>query len=282
MADTTMDVRHTPARVESNVTLGHFPLISWRSVLAGFLIALLTDAALFTLGLGIGGLSLVDTIQDNSSGNALAIGSGFWIVLCTVVSLFTGAYFAARVSNYITGRIGAAQGMVIASVFFLFMALNLAITLGATTRGVSGIVSAVGGGVADLSRNQQVRRIADQLIVDKNLKSDPDVVIGGVVSRLASGNSEGAKSYLANQAGMTRAEADQRINQISAQLNSALKDAGVAAGRVVSTVGWTLFGLIILGSLFSCLGGALGSRANFRHPLARDISHPVGELHPAY
>jgi hypothetical protein len=232
--------------------------------------------------MGIGGLSLVNTIQDNSSGNALAIGSGFWIVLCALVSLFVGSYFAARVSNYITGRIGATQGLVIASVFFLFMALNLGITIGATSRGVGNVIGAVGGGVADLSKNQQVQQIADQLIVDRNLKSEPEVVVAGIVSRIAQGNTEGAKSYLANQAGMTRAEADQRINQVSAQLNTALKDAGVAAGRVVSGMGWTFFAIILFGTLCACLGGALGSRANFRHPLTRDISHPVGELHPAY
>src|SRR5205823_1816201 len=112
---------------ELNVALGHLPLLSWPAVFAGLFVALLAAAIWLTLGLGIGGLSLESAIVNRSSAGGFTIGSGVWLILTGIFALFIGAYYAARVSNFITGKVGAAHGLVIAALFFglFFIQLGL-------------------------------------------------------------------------------------------------------------------------------------------------------------
>src|SRR4051812_9083861 len=84
----------------------HVTFVSWRSVLAGFFISMLCFTILLSLGMGIGGVSF----EPNSSGTAWTWSSALWIIVSALIALFVGSYIAGRISNYITMRIGAAQG----------------------------------------------------------------------------------------------------------------------------------------------------------------------------
>src|SRR5579871_6033317 len=89
---------------KTETSLGHFALLSWKSILAGFLVTLLASSILFALGMGVGGATLKN-ILDRSELGPMAVGSVVWIFLTVFLSLFIGSYFAARVSNFITDRI---------------------------------------------------------------------------------------------------------------------------------------------------------------------------------
>ena len=95
------------------------PFVSWRSIVAGLLVTLFTFATLMFLGMAVGGVALQGIVDQGSSARGFPIGAGIWLLLSTLLSLFAGSYFSGRVSSFLTSRSGAAQGLVIASLFFV-------------------------------------------------------------------------------------------------------------------------------------------------------------------
>lgn len=250
------------------------PLISWRSVVAGLLIAFFTMIGLMGLGMAFGGINMNEDTSVSSAG----IFTGVWFLASALISIFVGSYFAARVSKFQTGRIGSAQGLVIASLFlgfFLYQTVSAVVSAGGAAGSLIGkSASAIGTGASEAAQQpavmNKVNQFAEKAIGNLNLRSEPTVVAQGIGTRLINGDAEGAKNYLANQAGITPEEADTRIAQLKTEADQAVGDAKAAAGDALQATGWSLFLLVMLGALSSVLGGALGSVANFRNPLSRE------------
>jgi hypothetical protein len=254
--------------LEGNSGFSH-PLISWRSVVAGLIVAVFIDAALMALSVGIGGNSMIGGIQsDVSTASWIA---GAWVVGAALIGLLFGGYFAARVSKFSTPVIGAAQGLVMTSLFFAFALWQAGNLIGATGqmagRTVSGAASVAGYGINSLSENVNVQNIVNDSLSDLNLKSSPDVVASGVISRLMQGDTTSAKTYLARQAGITTLEADQRINALNQRFTALVAKVRDTMGQALSAAGWSLFILMVLGAGFASAGGALGARFNLRRPM---------------
>lgn len=268
-----MNRKGTEHVLEDDIATMH-PLISWRSVLAGLLISFFTMIGLMGLGMAFGGINM----NEDTSASSAGIFTGVWFLASALFSIFVGSYFAARVSKFQTGRIGSAQGLVIAALFlgfFLYQTMSALVAAGGAAGSLIGRgASAIGSGAAQISQQpavmNKINQFAENAIGDLNLRSDPTQVAQGVATRLVSGNPEGAKNYLAMQAGISPQEADARINQLQTQATSAIGDAKAAAGDALQATGWSLFLLVILGALSSVLGGALGSVANFKNPLSRE------------
>lgn len=250
------------------------PLISWRSVVAGLLIAFFSMIGLLGLGMAMGGIGL----NEDTSAKGAGIFTGVWFLASTLISIFVGSYFAARVSKFQTGRIGSAQGLVIAALFlgfFLYQSVSAIVGMGGAAGSMIGKSAvAIGTGASRVAQRPGVMatigRYAEDALGDLNLRSEPTVVARGVADRVVHGDSEGAKNYLARQAGITPEEADARIAQLKTRADRVIDEAKVATGNALQATGWSLFLLVILGALSSVLGGALGSVANFRNPLSRE------------
>lgn len=259
--------------LESDLATMH-PLISWRSVVAGVLISFFTMTGLLGLGMAFGGIGLDADTSLQSAG----IFTGIWFLVSAILSIFAGSYFAARVSKFQTGRIGSAQGLVIAALFlgfFLYQSLSAIGTAGSAAGSFLGkSASMVGQGAQQAAQNPAINNaisdLADNALADLNLSTDPSTVATAVGSRLVRGDTEGAKNYLARQAGITPAEADARIAQMKARVDRAVDETKEGASTALRSFGWSLFLLAVLGALASVAGGALGSVANFRKPLSRD------------
>jgi hypothetical protein len=267
--------RNDDLALESDIASMH-PLISWRSVIAGTLIAFFSMIGLLGLGMAFGGIGM----DDNTSLRSAGIFSGIWFLVSALISIFSGSYFAARVSKFQTGRIGSAQGLVIAALFLGFFLYQMMSTLGmvgsAAGNLVGGSASLIGQGVVSASQNQTitntVSNLSEDALGDLNLGSDPRTVAMGVGTRLVNGNVESAKNYLARQAGISPAEADARITQLNTQVSQTINQAKEGAATALKSAGWTLFLLVALGALAAIAGGALGSVTNFRKPLSREQS----------
>lgn len=259
--------------LESDVATMH-PLISWRSVVAGLLIAFFVMTGLIGLGLAFGGISM----NEDTSAESAGIFTGIWFIASALISLFVGSYFAARVSKFQTGRIGSAQGLVIAALFLGFFLYQMISTIGMIGGAAGSLIgktaSIAGQGAQQASQSpvitNKVTDIAENAMGDLNLRSDPKTVATGVGNRLIAGDAEGAKNYLAMQAGITPAEADAKIAQLKGQVDQTVADAKNMAGDAMKATGWSLFLLVVLGALAAVGGGALGSVANFRNPLSRE------------
>ncbi len=242
--------------------------ISWRAIFAGFFISFMVYLILTSLGLAIGGSSLKNVVQTQSGGSGLSMGSGIWLVVTALISLFVGSYLAGRVSGLVTSRVGGVQGIVVAALFFAFMISQVGAVVGAVGSGLGNVIGSAGTAVSSAANNPQVQAVIQDRLGDLKLKSPPDQVAQGIASRLLRGDTVGARNYLASQAGISRAEADRRINQFKTDFQNTMRDIGASTAKAVSVAGWTLFGVFALGTLFSVLGGAAGARRNLSRPVS--------------
>lgn len=264
--------------IETETIRAH-PLISWRSTIGGLLISLLAMGILLSLGLAFGGGRYTD-INANATPKDLGVFSSVWFLISAVISVLVGSYFAARVSKYHLGRIGAAQGAVIASLFFGFFLYQSVLAIAGTGRLMGAVASeaasAAQTGVGSaFTPDTALNNAVEDALGDLNLRSDPQTVFSGVASRLIAGDTTGARNYLARQAGVSPQVVDARINQLQTQINQALTQARQQAAKALQATGWALFVMLVLGTIAATVGGALGALANVRRPLAREAV--VGE-----
>jgi len=249
---------------------GRFDTISWKAIFAGFFVSLLTYFALMALGIALGSSSLESAAQSGGgSARGFGIGAGIWMIISIFIPIFVGSFAASRVGGSVPIRIGRVQGLVVTALFFAFTLSQVGSAIGVLGSGIGSAVGSLGGATSDISSNQQVQDLMDQAFKNLDLRSPPEQVAQGVATRLVQGDAEGAKNYLASQAGITPQEADARIQELKPKVEAALRDAGATAARVAKTVGWALFVAIVLGSIAGSIGGSLGAAVNLSKPVSR-------------
>jgi hypothetical protein len=243
-------------------------LISWRSVTAGLLVAMIAYFVSMAMGVGMGGFFASNMIEQGGSVSRLASGAVLWIGVSVFLSLAVGSYFAARTSRFITGRIGAAHGIVITALFFGILIYTTGQAIGFAGRGIGNLIGAVAVGTTNLSSNSMIQNAVESALYGIPLKSDPGVVAQGLLNRLFQGNPKAAKTYLSYQTNLSEAELNRRFNQIETEFKSGVQAAGVITADAVSSSAWSIFWIMTLGLAVSMLSGALGTRTNYKRPLA--------------
>lgn len=255
----------------------HYPLISWRSIAAGLIFSIICYVALTALGVAIMGASadqLIGNGTNNNAGSGFAMGAGIWTIVSVLISLMVGGYFAARISNLVTGKMGGAQGIVIASLFFSLLLYGAGSAIGAIGKGMGNAAKAMSGSTDTLFSSQIVQDTVEQSFEGLNLKSSPEIVARGLAARIIRGDDEGAKSYLAYQAGVPVSEVDSRIATMREQATAGMTKAASVTAQGMQAAGWTVFLSLVLGLVACVVGGLLGARANTRKPLV-DQMEPV-------
>ena len=86
----------TPAEDVRTIMLNK---ISWGAVLAGVVVALVTQLLLNMLGLGIGVATLDPGTGDNPSAATFSIGAGVWWTVSGIIAALVGGYAAGRLSG---------------------------------------------------------------------------------------------------------------------------------------------------------------------------------------
>src|SRR5687768_9809369 len=76
-----------------------FNRVSWGAVLAGVMVALVTQLILNLIGIGIGAASFDPTSNANPSGTTFSIAAGIWWALSGIVAALAGGYTAGRLSG---------------------------------------------------------------------------------------------------------------------------------------------------------------------------------------
>lgn len=250
---------------------GHHPALSWRSVLAGFLVSFFVFGILLSLGVALGGVSLTDGASLRGSG----IASGIWMLVSVLLSLFAGSYFASRVSNFVSPWVGMAQGAVLCALFVGALLWQFATLATWVTRTAGGAAtSAVQGALPAAQQAASGLDIGLNEIIEDNLsgvqfKGEPTTIITGVASRLVRGNTESAKAYLARNSNLSVSEVNTRIDQAQVQLRETGDRAREAAAGAMQATGWTLFATMVLGLIVSSIAGMLGTTANSAVPTTR-------------
>ncbi len=239
--------------------------INWRAIFAGLFTAFIVYIGLMCLGLGIGGSSLHDVVNNNDSARDLGFGAALWTIAAAIIALYSGGHVSGRVAGMVSTRVGRIQGLVIASLFFIAMFTQVGLVLGALGGGINTALSSVGGTAVNSTVGQTV---IEDALADLNLKSAPGDVVKGVATRLMAGNEQGALRYLANQAGISEEEARSRMESFRAQFTSAVQQAGTAAARTLRSAGWTLFFAVLLGAIAGMAGGGVAANYNLREPIS--------------
>lgn len=251
----------------STEVTAHKHLICWKSALAGLAIAILTFAGVLALAIAFGGIGL----DDGSSVKNASIFAGASIIVAMVLANFLGSYYSVRVSKRRVDVIGVMQGLLVGalfSIFVLWQTMSAVGTMGKVAGAALGASATVAGaGAAAASQNPMVQDIIEDNMGDVKLKSEPEVVVRKVADRLIRGDQEGAKNYLAYQAGITPAEADQKIAAAKAKIDQAMLETRKAAATTLKAVGWSLFVSIVLATIASVLGGLAAAMCNERWTL---------------
>lgn len=263
--------------IDSNVyqknsykNLDHFHrnTISWKAVFAGLFISLMSMMAASALGLGIVGAVTRSAIESESNGGAIATGAGVWLFLSVVISLLLGGIFTARSSQTHIPKVGGAEALVVASLFFVIMISGVGNAVSGISGTLTGMVKTIGTGATDLSQNPMVQDTINVAIPRDTLKVDPKVFAQGLTARLLSGDTESAKNYFAYNTGMSTAEAEAKMALVRTQIEQSIKVAGDKAAKAASAVGWTLFVTFLIGLAAAFAGGAWGAKTNQEDPLS--------------
>lgn len=248
-------------------TLPYKSLVSWRSVLGGFVLSLMTFAGLMALALAFGGSGL----SDGSTVQNAGIFAGIAVIAATVIAIFVGSYFSVRLSRQKIDVVGCSQGLVLGSLVVLFVmwiTMSAVGTIGRAAAEATGAAAVAAGTTAGAAaQNPLVQDMVEDALGTTNLKSDPSVVVRGVSTRLVRGDQEGAKNYLAYQAGITREEADAKIAAMKTKADELMVKARTASANAMKASGWSVFLLIALSAIASVLGGLLASVVNVRGTL---------------
>src|SRR5688572_9946009 len=90
-----------------------FNRISWGAVLAGVMVALVTQLILNLVGIGIGAASFDPNSNANPSGSTFSIAAGIWWALSGILAALAGGYTAGRLSGQPAETSGSWHGLTV-------------------------------------------------------------------------------------------------------------------------------------------------------------------------
>lgn len=269
---------------------GSFRRISWGGVFAGLFLVLAIQLLLSMLGFGIG-LGMVQPGQGGApDARTIGIDAAAWWFGTYIIALVIGSYAAARLAGVVLRSDGALHGLVTWAFALIVTLFLLTIAVGSAIGGVFGVVGSalsVAGqtlksavpemaGAAGIS-SDQIQQRAKELLqpaepsqmsneqAEAQLTKDVGTYFAG------GNNAQQARDQIINimaaKLGISRDDAGRRFDQWASQFNQAKSNvtqgakhvATRAAGALSQASLWT-FGALLLGAIFSCLGGAVGTQ----------------------
>jgi hypothetical protein len=268
--------------------------ISWGAVIAGAAMVAAVHLSLSLLGFGIG-MSTVDPAAGGSpQASSMGIGAGAWWVISNLIALVIGGYVAARLSGMPVRGDGIIHGVLTWAVTLLITIYLLTTSVGSIVGGAFNVlgntVSGVGQSMAEAAPEvadaagispEQIQEQAEQLLRREQPGSmSPEQARSELVDALrqmvtgseqeAAQARERAATIIAQQARISPEQANQRLDQLEAEVQQrtdqaateAAEAADAAAGAASSASIWAFLALV-LGAGAAALGGAMGTRDRF-------------------
>src|SRR6476659_3220580 len=283
----------TPAEDQRTILLNE---IAWGAVLAGVLVALVTQLLLNMLGLGIGIATLDPGTGDNPSATSLSIGAGIWWTLSGVLASLVGGYAAGRLSGRPKEATAAWHGLTAWAFTTLMIFYLLSSTVGGVLGGVYNTVSGALGGVGRtaastmsaaapaLAQASDPFSAIESSMRDATGGNDPaalrDTAVSAVRAALTGDQTQAQEARERAAAAVARAqnipieEARQQVAGYEQQYRQAADQARQQATRAADTAArgvsrGALFGFfaLALGALAAWFGG----RASAVYPTLTDL-----------
>ncbi len=239
-------------------------LVSWKAIFAGIFVTVAVYTLLLSLGLGVSASTAQDTIEKGGSLGDVGKGSAAYVAVATLFSLAAGGYFTARVSTFFSRWQGAAQGLVVASLFLAVMIYGVGQTVGA---GLRGMASAFEVGATSLASSPMVQNTIEDSLADVPLKTDLPTVAKGVLTRLAAGQTDSARAYLVSQSTVPESVVNEKFTEMQTRFTETAKSIGSSTASGVAASAYGIFWISLLGLLCASGGGAFGAHLNRKRPL---------------
>jgi hypothetical protein len=266
--------------------------VSWGAVLAGVVIALVTQLILNLIGIGIGAASFDPASSANPSATTFSVGAGIWWTISGIIAALTGGYAAGRLAGQPRRTSGGWHGLTAWALATLVIFALLTTTAGAIAGGALRFLGGVAGGAAEtLGMTAQtamqmavpgITGSADPLakiekaVRDASGGSDPaalrDAAISAVRAAVTADPAQAedarqrAASALAKAQGVPIENARGQITRFEQQYRQAVDEAkqqATEAAQAATTAvsRGALFGSIalILGAIAAWFGGRMGA-----------------------
>jgi hypothetical protein len=277
-----------------------FRRISWGAIFAGAVLTLVVQIMLSLLGVGIGLATLDPAGNGSPDASTLGSAGGIWTIVTVLIATFVGAYAAARLSGSREKTDGVLHGIVtwatstLVIVYLLTSGVSAVIggTFGALGSSISGITSAatsltpnslsalpdgIEGQVRGLlqrgeqqadqaatevqQQGQQAANTARQATGEADLSKAIPEIAAGLAKDATPEQRQAAVTVISQQAGISQAEAEQRLTQFQATYDQAVEKAKVAAdeaAKALSAAAFASFVALLLGLIVAALGGVAG------------------------
>lgn len=245
------------------------PSLSWRSVVAGVFVSFFIFITLMSLGIALGGISLSEGIPLRQS----TFFGGVWVVVSILFSLFIGSYMTVRMSNFESRWIAVGQSTLLASLFTLVVVWQMAMFVGWVTKSAGNVAETIAGATDTL--NLDASRVVEDALGGVQFRSNPDMVVAGLAARLIRGDSNSAKTFLAQHTNLTVLEVDSMIEGLSAQIAQLGVQAKETAATAMKATGWSMFLTYLFVFIGSVAGGIFGVKRNQRTPLIKYGMQPA-------
>jgi hypothetical protein len=286
----------TPAEDQRTILLNE---IAWGAVLAGVVVALVTQLLLNMLGLGIGIATLDPGTGDNPSATSLSIGAGIWWTLSGILASLAGGYAAGRLSGRPKEATAAWHGLTAWAfttlVIFYLLSSTVGGVLGGVYNTVSGALGGLGRGAAATAgaAAPALSRVADPMaaietsVRDAGGGNDPAALRDAAVTAMraaltgdqaqAQDARERAAQALAKAQNVPVEQArtqvtgyEQQYRQTVERARQQATQAADTAARVVSRGALFGFFALALGAVAAWFGG----RAGAVYPTLTDLALP--------
>jgi hypothetical protein len=126
------------------VLLNH---VSWGAVLAGVVVALVTQLILNMVGVGVGASSIEPGAGDNPALSMFSIGAGVWVAVAGILASFAGGYTSGRLAGKPKASTAGWHGLITWAVTTLIIVYFIASSIGGATRMAAGAA----GGLANVT-----------------------------------------------------------------------------------------------------------------------------------
>ena len=251
------DVKAVPA--------GSVSRVSWGSVFAGTVVALIVQITLIMLGLSIG-FATIDPASAQGGLGGLGIGTAIWWILSSIIALFAGGWVSGRLAGLQRIFDGALHGIVtwglvmLLSIYFVTSAVGTIIGSGFSM--IGNILSASGQAVSEVLPQdvyQEIQQAARQneQFAQELYAAVRDMLQGGATQQ----EREEVITLLTENTGMSRQEAEDFVNRVISLYQQAGPQLQQAAGEVAGALSqaaiWSFIMLILTGAA-AAIGGALG------------------------
>jgi hypothetical protein len=258
--------------------------VSWGAVLAGVVIALVTQLILNLVGIAVGAATFDPASSTNPSATTFSVGAGIWWTVSGIIAALAGGYAAGRLAGQPKEASGAWHGLTAWAVATLVIFALLTTTLGAIAGGALRFAGSMAGDVAQTlgATAQTVTQAADPLaslertVRDASGGNDPAALRDAAVSAVraavtadpaqAQDARERAAQALAKAQGVPPDEARAQIARYEQQFRQAVDEAkqqATAAAQTATTAvsRGALFSAIalLLGAIAAWFGGRMGA-----------------------